>query len=158
MADFKETLMGLWNESVKAVNSAAKTVAGATRYKMDELDAVSRRREAITELGEKVYELYQAGVTMPDEVQTLLAEMRALDENLDQMRADHAEQKRISAEQRAQERAEAKQRRAEAKQAHKEADVAEEAEAETGNVADAESEFDVILENEDDEETQDGNA
>lgn len=121
MADFKETLKGIWTKSVKFVSNAAKTVAGATRYKLDELDNVSRHREAITELGEKVYELYQAGVTMPDEVLPLLSEMRALDENLDKMRADHAEQKKASAEQRAQERADAKQKRAEDRAAAKQA-------------------------------------
>lgn len=123
MADFKETLKGIWDEGVKFVNSAAKRVAGATRYKLDELDNVSRRREAISELGEKVYELYQAGVAMPEEVLPLLDEMRALDENLDKMRNDHAEQKKANAEQRAQERADAKTRRAEERAAAKQARI-----------------------------------
>lgn len=168
MADFKQTLMGIWNEGVKAVNDIANGVAGATRYKMDELDNVSRRREAITELGEKVYELYQAGVTMPDEVLPLLGEMRALDENLEKMRADHAEQKRASAEQRAQERADAKQRRAEAKAARKndgntaetEADIVVEPDVvDDTEAAPAEAkEFTVVLDLEDDEENKDGNA
>ena len=138
MADFKETLMGIWTEGVKLVNSAAKNVAGTTRYKLDELDNVSRRREAITELGEKVYELYRAGVEMPEEIQPLLAEMRTLDENLDKMRTDHAEQKKVIADQRAQARAEAKQKRAAAKQVcvEDEYEVADEEATEAEDVID----------------------
>ncbi len=124
MANFAETLKGILTEGVKAINVAAKGVAGATRYKMSEMDSVSRRREAISELGEKVYGLFVAGVELPDEVLPLVNEIRALDESLDSLRSEHAAQKAAAAEAAAAEKAARAQVRAEAKAAAKAAKAA----------------------------------
>ena len=87
MADFAATLKEMLNRSVKAVNKAANGVASATRYKMNEMDGVSRRREAVSELGEKVYGLFQAGIELPEEIVPLVNEIRALDDSLDTLRS-----------------------------------------------------------------------
>jgi len=124
MANFAETLKGILTEGMKAVNVAAKGVANATRYKMSEMDSVSRRREAISELGEKVYGLFVAGVELPEEVLPLVNEIRALDESLDSLRSEHAAQKAAAAETAAAEKAARAQVRAEAKAAAKAAKAA----------------------------------
>lgn len=141
MADFATTLKNVLNDGVKFVSKAAAGVASATRYKMNELDNVSHRREAISELGEKVYGLYQAGVELPEEVLPLVNEIRAIDEGLDAMRSNRAAEKAAAAEEkaaakvaRAEERAAAKAAAAEAKAAAAAAAAVEPAVAEAAPV------------------------
>lgn len=129
MSNFAETLKGILTEGAKAVSGAAKNVASATRYKMSEMDSVSRRREAISELGEKVYGLFEAGVSLPEEIVPLVNEIRALDDGLDSLRTDRAAEKAAAASAAAAEKAARAQVRAEAKAAAKAAKAAEKAAA-----------------------------
>ncbi|MBQ8202401.1 MAG: hypothetical protein IJZ74_11615 [Clostridia bacterium] len=126
MADFSTTLKGLWSQSVKAVNKAATGLASATRYKMDEMGGISRRREAIAELGEKVFALSQTGVELPEEVAPLLKEIQELEAGLAELRSDRVAAKAAAAEQAAAEKA----ARAAEKAAAKAAAAAEKAAAE----------------------------
>lgn len=112
MSDFSKKLKDILTDGLRAVSHAAGTVAGATRYKLDELDRVSRRREAIGELGEKVYAMFQAGVEMPEEALPLLNELAALDEGLQTMRAEHAEQKAANKQKKQEDAAARKEQRA----------------------------------------------
>lgn len=135
MANFADTLKDILKDGAKAVSKAAKSVAGATRYKMNEMDNISRRREAISELGEKVFSLYEAGVELPEEIVPLVNEIRALDEGLDTLRSDRATEKANAAEANAAEKAARAQARAEAKAAAKAAKAAAKAEAEAAAAA-----------------------
>jgi len=142
MADFAATLKEVFNRSVKAVNKAANGVASATRYKMNEMDGVSRRREAVSELGEKVYGLFQAGIELPEEIVPLVNEIRALDDSLDTLRSDRAAAKEAAAAEAAAVKAARKQERAEAKEAAK---AAKEAAAEEAPSIDFEPEIEETL-------------
>ncbi|MBR3763111.1 MAG: hypothetical protein IKK57_00995 [Clostridia bacterium] len=112
MSDFTMKLKDILTDGLRAVSKAAGNVAGATRYKLDELDRVSRRREAIGELGEKVYEMFQAGVEMPEDALPLLNELAALEEGLQTMRAEHAEQKAANKQKKQEDAAARKEQRA----------------------------------------------
>lgn len=105
MSKFTNVVKGVVGTSVKLVNRAATSVADATRFKLSEMDAISRRREAITELGEKVYGLFQNGAELPEELLPLANELRALEEGLETLRANRNEQKAAAAQKRADERA-----------------------------------------------------
>ena len=129
MSDFAETLKGIFSSGIKAVNHAASVVAEATTYKLNEMDNIARRREAISELGEKIYGMYQAGVELPEDALPLLSELSALDEGLSTIRSEHAAKKEADAQQRAADRAARKEERAAAKLAHEEAMAKAEAEA-----------------------------
>lgn len=142
MSEIAETLRGILADGIRIVNRAATGMADATRYKLTELDSVSRRREAISELGEQVYALFQAGVEMPEEALPLLTELRALEEGLETMRTERAEKKaadkqRVAEEDaaRREQRAADKQARAAARQAEKEARAAAAAEAAAAQAA-----------------------
>lgn len=136
MSEITETLKGILADGIRMVNRAATGVASATTYKLTELDSISRRREAIAELGEKVYAMFQAGVEMPEEALPLLTELRALEEGLEALRSGHVEQKAADKQRNAEEDAARKEERATqkaariaARQAEKEARAAAEAEA-----------------------------
>lgn len=136
MSEFATKLKGVLADGIRAVSNAATTVAGAARYKLDELDRVSRRREAITELGEKAYAMFQAGVEMPEEALPLLNELAALDEGLQTMRTEHEEQKAANKQKKQEEAAARKEQRA----AEKAARAAAKAAADTA-LADAQADI-----------------
>lgn len=105
MSDFSAKLKSILSGSAKFVGKTAASAAKSTKYKLNELSALSKRRELISDLGAKIYELSQAGIELPSEAQELVKQIAALDGNLDTMRADHAAQKAAAAEQHAAEKA-----------------------------------------------------
>ncbi len=88
MADIGKTVKSLWTQSVKAVNKAANNLAASTRMKVDEMSSVNRRRDLITEMGEKLYQQWCAGDPAPECFAAQLEEIRAIDERLEEMRAE----------------------------------------------------------------------
>lgn len=113
--DFGTALKNFWSDSVRVVNKAATGVASATRYKMDEMGSMSRRRELVKDLGEKVVSLAQSGVEFPDEIAVMLKEIQDLENGLAELRSDRAAAKAAAAETAAAEKAERSAARAEAK-------------------------------------------
>ena len=90
MADFSTTLKNVFSKSVKFVGKTAKSAAKSTKYKLDELSNLSKRRDLISELGNKVFELAQAGLVLPAEAAEIAKQITMLDGDLAVMRADHA--------------------------------------------------------------------
>ena len=138
MSDFFKAVWDVLKRIGLGIGRTAKKTVGAIRFKMKEMDSISRRRETISELGEKVYGLYGAGVQLPEEVQPLVSEIRSLDEGLDMLRNERAATKAAAAEAVAEEKAARKEARAEAKAARAEAQAAEKAAAEAVAAAPAE--------------------
>lgn len=128
MADFLNTMKDIMTCSVRFVSRTATKVADATTYKLGELDNTSRRREAISELGEKIYSMFAAGVEMPEEAMPLLTELRELEEGMETMRTERAEKKEAAAKVLEEERA-AREAAREAAAAERERLAAERAEA-----------------------------
>ncbi len=147
MSEFIAAVKGILTDGLRAVSNAASSVADSTRYKLSELDNVSRRREAMTELGEKVYAMFQAGVEMPEESLPLLTEIRALDEGLDTMRTEHAEQKAANKQKQQEENAARKEQRAAEKAARAESRAAAKAAQEASRAAQVEQEAAAALDN-----------
>lgn len=128
MSEITEALRGILTDGIRLLNNAATSVADSTRYKLNELDNMSRRREAMGELGQKVYDMFLAGVEMPEESLALLTELRALDDGLQTLRTEHAEQKQVRKQKLQEENAARKEQRAAAKAARAEAKAAMDAE------------------------------
>ena len=105
MNDFGMKVKDFLSTSAKFVGKTANTAAKATKYKMDELTSLSKRRDLISELGAKVFELSANGVELPAELADLLNQIKLLDCELEALRADHAAQKAAAAEKHAAEKA-----------------------------------------------------
>ena len=105
MADFATKLKCLFVKSAKVVSRTAKTAAKATKFKVDELSNLGKRRDLINELGEKVVELCHAGLSLPEDAVSIIRQIEALEGELTILRADRAAQKAAAAEQRAVEKA-----------------------------------------------------
>lgn len=105
MANFGHTLKNVLTRSAKFVGSTASRLAKATKFKTNELTELSKRRDLVNVLGEKVYDLSHNGLVLPEEAAALVHQIAALDNELAVLRADHAAQKAADAQQRAAEKA-----------------------------------------------------
>lgn len=105
MSDFNSKLKDILSSSAKFIGKTADSAAKATKYKMNELSNLSKRRDLISELGAKVFELSNAGLELPADAAEIVKQIVALDVELNALRADHAAQKAAAAEQHAAEKA-----------------------------------------------------
>ena len=88
MAEFGKNLKGIWLKGMEAISNTASNIASNTKYKVDEMNIVNRRREILSDFGAQAYELWQKGERFPDALETLLKELSALDEQLNAIRTE----------------------------------------------------------------------
>ena len=112
MSDFVKKTKDILSQCMKFVATCAKKVAASTKklvkevkYKTTEWSDLGKRRELISELGERVYSLSRNGIELPNAVDVLIEQLNLIEKNLDDRRTEHAAEKAASAEQRAAEKA-----------------------------------------------------
>jgi hypothetical protein len=84
----REKAKEIWLKGMNAVGNAAANIANNTRYKVDEVTIQNRRREVLGDLAAKAYTLWLKGIEFPDEMVRMLDELKTLDEQLNDMRAE----------------------------------------------------------------------
>lgn len=89
MADIKKGLKDFWIKGMEALGNTASNLASNTKYKVNEMNLVNRRREILNGFGAKAYELWQKGVAFPAELETELQELNKLDIQLNELRMEH---------------------------------------------------------------------
>lgn len=88
MADLSKNLKNIWMKSMQAIGNTASNIASNTKFKVDEMNLLNRKREILNDFGAKAYALWQKGVVFPPELQDQLCELSQLDEKLNDMRAE----------------------------------------------------------------------
>ena len=88
MAEIKKSLKGIWLKSMEAISNTASNIASNTKYKVDEMNIVNRRREILSDFGAQAYELWQKGEKFPAPLGELLEELSELDEALNAIRTE----------------------------------------------------------------------
>ena len=86
--DIRDRAKALWLKGMKAVGNTAASIANNTRYKVDEVTIQNRRREVLGDLANKAYALWLKGESFPQPMIRMLEEMKKLDEQLNDMRAE----------------------------------------------------------------------
>lgn len=89
MAGIKQGLKDVWLKGMEAMSKTASNFASSTKYKVDEMNLVNRRREILDGFGSKAYELWQKGEKFPEELEQLLAELGEVDVRLNELRMEH---------------------------------------------------------------------
>ena len=84
----REKAKSLWIKSMKAVGNTAASIANNTRYKVDEVTIQNRRREVMNDLAHQAYALWLKGETFPESMTRMLQELKHLDEQLNDIRAE----------------------------------------------------------------------
>ena len=88
MAEIKKSLKSIWLKSMEAISNTASNIASNTKYKVDEMNIVNRRREILSDFGAQAYELWQKGEHFPECLVALLRELSELDEALNAIRTE----------------------------------------------------------------------
>lgn len=88
MAEIRKSLKGIWLKSMEAISNTASNIASNTKYKVDEMNIVNRRREILSDFGAQAYELWQKGEKFPEKLDALLKELSELDEALNAIRIE----------------------------------------------------------------------
>ena len=88
MAEIKKSLKGIWLKSMEAISNTASNIASNTKYKVDEMNIVNRRREILSNFGTQSYELWQKGEKFPAPLEELLKELSELDEAMNAIRTE----------------------------------------------------------------------
>ena len=83
MADFRRSMLGLFQQSVDAVNNAVMHVSNATRNKMDEIALQNQRKELLENLANTIYEQWLQGETYPESITGILEQLKAMNEQID---------------------------------------------------------------------------
>ena len=86
--NLRDRAKSLWIKGMKAVGNTAANIANNTRYKVDEVTIQNRRREVLNDLAHKTYALWLKGETFPEAMTKMLTELKQLDEQLNDMRAE----------------------------------------------------------------------
>lgn len=87
--DIGKSLKGFWLKSMEAIGNTASSIASSTKYKVNEMNLVNRRREILSDFGSISYELWQKGEKFPEPLENLLKELDDLDQMLNELRAEH---------------------------------------------------------------------
>ena len=97
MSDIKNTMKNALKCSARFIGKTANTAVQATKFKVNEVSAKNKRREMVTALGEKVFALASEGAAVPAELNELIGQIKAVNENIDALRADYAAKKAANA-------------------------------------------------------------
>lgn len=88
MAEIGKSLKGIWLKSMEAISNTASNIASNTKYKVDEMNIVNRRREILSSFGIQCYEMWQKGEHFPENLEAQLRELSELDEALNAIRVE----------------------------------------------------------------------
>lgn len=88
----------------KSVAAFAKKLAKDVKFKTGEWSNLSKRRDLVSELGERVYSLSRNGIALPEAVDVLIEQLNSIDKTLDDLREGHAAETTAFAEKRAAEK------------------------------------------------------
>ena len=84
----RDKVKSLWIRGMKAIGNTAASIANNTRYKVDEVTIQNRRREVMNDLAVKAYALWLKGEPFPEPMAKMLEELKLLDEQLNDIRAE----------------------------------------------------------------------
>ena len=84
----RDRAKSLWIKGMNTIGNTAAHIADNTRHKVDELTIQNRRREVRTDVASTVYALWLKGETFPETVTKMLVELKQLDDQLNDLRAE----------------------------------------------------------------------
>lgn len=87
-SDLNNKMKKAWLKSMEAIGNTASNIADNTRYKVNEMNLVNRRREILSDFGARAYALWQKGESFPDELAKQLEELSQVDAQLNAIRTE----------------------------------------------------------------------
>lgn len=91
MAEVGKTLREAWIKGMESISAAANGLASNTRYKVEEMNLQSRRKELLNGFGQTAYGLWKQGEAFPEEAEKILREIGEVDQALEALEAERQE-------------------------------------------------------------------
>lgn len=88
MADLGKSLKTAWMKGMEAIGNTASNIASNTKYKVQEMNLINRRREILSDFGAQAYEMWQKGERFPEKLEAQLQELSRVDEELNAIRTE----------------------------------------------------------------------
>ena len=76
MSETVQNLKNIVMKGIEAISSKANDFASGAKQRVDVFNLENRREELLTSIGSKVFELSEKGTLFPDEIETILKEVR----------------------------------------------------------------------------------
>ena len=76
-----------WLKGMEAIGTSASNLASNAKQKVTEMNLETRRREILTDVSLKAFEMWQKGETLPEPLSGMLQELSEVDERLSVLRA-----------------------------------------------------------------------
>ena len=87
MGNMVKSLKKTWLKGMEVIGNTASSIAENAKYKVNEMNLETRRREILADFGSIAYEMWQRGENFPPELEAQLKQLNALDEQLTAIRA-----------------------------------------------------------------------
>ena len=87
MGNMVRSLKKTWLKGMEAIGNTASSIAENAKYKVNEMNLETRRREILADFGSIAYEMWQRGESFPPVLEAQLKQLNALDEQLTAIRA-----------------------------------------------------------------------
>jgi len=87
MGKMVKSLKKTWLKGMEVIGNTAFSIAENAKYKVNEMNLETRRREILADFGSIAYEMWQRGESFPPVLEAQLKQLNALDEQLTAIRA-----------------------------------------------------------------------
>ena len=87
MGNIVKGLKKTWLRGMEVIGNTASSIAENAKYKVNEMNLETRRREILADFGSIAYEMWQRGESFPPVLEAQLKQLNALDEQLTAIRA-----------------------------------------------------------------------
>lgn len=89
MKNFLNESRALFVKTLEGISSSADKMANNAKFKAKEMAIINRKKELMKSLSDVSYELWLKGVHFPLEIERILDQIAATDDELSQLKAEH---------------------------------------------------------------------
>ena len=87
MANLTDKIKSTWYKCIETLGQSAANMADNAKQKLHEINMEARRKEVVSDLPNRLLQLWKDGVELPEELNDVLAELNGLEEELAAFRA-----------------------------------------------------------------------
>lgn len=87
MANLTDKIKSTWYKCIETLGQSAANMADNAKQKLNEINMEARRKEVVSDLPNRLLQMWKDGVELPEELSDVLAELNGLEEELAAFRA-----------------------------------------------------------------------
>lgn len=87
MANLTDKIKSTWYKCIETLGQSAANMADNAKQKLNEINMEARRKEVVSDLPNRLLQMWKDGVELPEELNDVLTELNGLEEELAAFRA-----------------------------------------------------------------------